>query len=243
MGLEEHFLTTADGTKIYYQKSGAGEPLFLLHGNGGASGYFSNQVPILTQYFTVYVIDSRSHGQSNNASQRLDFPLMAQDLVALMSKENLMKVHLLGFSDGANLALVFTVLYPEKVVSLVLNAGNTLVSGVKWWANLATQFQYWWYQGCAWLNAKYKEKLLVIQLMKGDLGISEDQLHQITCPTLIIVGKHDIVKLRHSKYLARVIPKASFIRMRGEGHRYAKNNPTSFNQEVIRFYQTKKVIK
>ncbi len=242
MKLEEQFLMTADGTQIYYQKSGSGAPLFLLHGNGGAGGYFSYQVPILTQYFTVYVIDSRGHGKSNNTRQQLDFALMAEDLVALMLQEQLVQVHLLGFSDGANLALVFTVLYPEKVASLVLNAGNTLVSGVKWWANLATHFQFGWYQMGAWFNAKYKEKLLVIQLMKGDLGVLESQLHQINCPTLIIVGKHDVIKLRHSKYLTRVIPKASFIRMQGEGHQYAKRNPASFNQEVIQFYQAKQVI-
>lgn len=224
-----------DGTRIYYEKSGTGAPLFLLHGNGDSGGYFSYQVPLFEQYFTVYVIDSRAHGKSNNAQPYLDFPLMAEDLVELMAQEGLAQVTLLGFSDGANLAMVFSILHPEKVRSLILNSGNTYVSGIKWWSNLWTRLQYGWYMLLSLFFPKYKQSVQRIQLMIRDIGVSESQLRQMTFPVLIIVGRKDFVTVRHSKYLARTIPHASFVQMTGETHFYAKQNPESFNQQVLQF--------
>lgn len=240
---ESHYLETKDCTLIYYEKSGQGAPLFLLHGNGGHGGYFSGQIQSFAEYFTVYVIDSRSHGRSTNAREVLDFPLMANDLLELMLHENLEEISILGFSDGANLALVFSILYPERVNALVLNAGNTLVSGIKLWGNLATRVQYIWFRLLSLFQPKYKKNAQVVKLMMHDIGVAESQLDQISCPVLIIVGSRDVVKLSHSKYLARAIKPASFIRMARENHFYAKRNPASFNHEVLVFLKNKQVIK
>lgn len=237
MNKEVFYSQMQDGTQIYYEKSGTGDPLFLLHGNGDSGGYFSYQVPLFERYFTVYVIDSRAHGKSNNTKPYLDFPMMAEDLVELMAQEGLAQVTLLGFSDGANLALVLSILHPEKVRALVLNSGNTFVSGIKFWANLWTYVQYVWFWFLGIFVPKYRQTLQIVELMLHDIGVSESQLHQIACPVLIIVGRRDFVKLRHSKYLARSIPRASFVRMKGENHFYAKQNPESFNQQVLEFLQ------
>ncbi|MHC5268989.1 alpha/beta fold hydrolase [Enterococcus sp. LJL98] len=237
--LRANHLEMQDGTLLYYEKSGAGDPLFLLHGNGGDGRYFSEQVAVFAQRFTVYAIDSRNHGQSTNTQDFLDFPLMAGDLSELMQAEELKKVNLLGFSDGANLALVFTVLYPEKVQALVLNSGNTQVSGIKAWANVFSLCQVLFYRMLAIFQKKYQVKLRVARLMTGAIGVSERQLRQIVCPVLVIVGRHDVVKLRHSKYLARHIPRASFLRMPSGNHFYARTNPQSFNQAVFAFFDKK----
>lgn len=236
--MKANYLEMADGTMLYYEKSGQGAPLFLLHGNGGNGGYFSYQVTAFAKYYTVYVIDSRGHGKSTNSQKMLDFPLMAGDLKELMVVEGLEKVSILGFSDGANLALVFNVLYPNRVQALVLNSGNTFVSGIKIWGNLLTLLQLLWFRLLGLFQKKYQEKRRVVALMLYDIGVSESQLHQMSCPVLVIVGRRDVVKLSHSKYLARSIPHASFIRMPGENHFYAKTNPESFNREVLAFLKT-----
>lgn len=239
---ESHYLKMSDGTLIYYEKYGEGLPLILLHGNGGHGGYFSRQIQPFAAYFTVYLMDSRGHGKSTNASDTLNFHLMALDILELMVHENLANVHLLGFSDGANLALVFATLYPLKVRSLILNAGNTLVSGVKWWANATTFMQYEWFKSLAFCNRKYEKKCQLLQLMMIDTGVLDSQLQQITCPVLILVGSRDVVKLSHSKYLARNIKGSTFLRIPGETHFYAKRNPVSFNQQVLQFFKETHVI-
>ncbi|MCQ4503903.1 alpha/beta hydrolase, partial [Vibrio parahaemolyticus] len=92
--------------------------------------FFSEQVPVFSQFYTVYLIDSRGHGRSTNQANTLSFRLMAEDLYTIMLLEGITKANILGFSDGANLGLVFSSYYPEKVHRLILNSGNTLVKGV-----------------------------------------------------------------------------------------------------------------
>lgn len=55
----------------------------------------------------------------------------AEDLYEFMGELNIAKAHILGFSDGGNIALVFALKYPEKVSSLILNGANLYSGGVK----------------------------------------------------------------------------------------------------------------
>ena len=82
---------------------------------------------------------------------KIDFFLMADDLYAIIQKEHLSKVALLGFSDGANLAMVFCFKYPELVSCLILNSGNTDPKGVRLFARIGSLIQY----AVVWLCAPF----------------------------------------------------------------------------------------
>lgn len=234
---------TTDGSKIFYEITGAGPPIFLLHGNGGSNKYFSKQIPELSRYFKVYAIDSRGHGQSTNNSSTLTFQQMSEDLFSLMEFEKIKQADILGFSDGANLAMVFAVKHPDKVHSLVLNAGNTLDSGVVFPLRVATYLEYMVISFLSLFSQKMKQKKVMIALMMRDIGINSEDLKKITCRTLILVGKYDIIKRSHSLYLARTIPKASFVLIPGQGHLFARKAPSLFNQNILKFLLEKKVSK
>ena len=87
--------------KLYYQVGGSGDALLLLHGNGESSDIFAQQFPFFTKYFTVYALDTRGHGRSELGVKRLTFKQIAQDILALLDKEGIQRIHVLGFSDGA----------------------------------------------------------------------------------------------------------------------------------------------
>jgi pimeloyl-ACP methyl ester carboxylesterase len=53
-----------NGTALFYEKSGAGSPVILLHGNGEDHHIFDALAAKLESGFTVYSVDSRNHGQS-----------------------------------------------------------------------------------------------------------------------------------------------------------------------------------
>ncbi|KAF1298108.1 alpha/beta hydrolase [Enterococcus sp. JM4C] len=235
MNPERHYATMADGSQIYYEKSGQGYPLFLLHGNGGSGKYFSRQVPELEKNFQVFLVDSRGHGQSTNNADSLTFAEMAEDIKTIMHLEQIQIADFLGFSDGANLAMVFSSKYPESVHRLILNAGNTTTNGVRLTFQLASYVQYifLWMLSLFWPQAK--RTLISLSLVLHDIGIQEKDLQQISSPTLILVGKHDIIKLKHSIYLAKAIPKASFVLVPGQGHSFARKNPKRFNHEILKF--------
>lgn len=79
-----------------------------------AAAAFSRQVPVLERYYTVYLVDSRGHGRSTNEASMLNFQLMAEDLNTIMLLEKIDQADFLGFSDGANLALVFASSFPKS---------------------------------------------------------------------------------------------------------------------------------
>ena len=97
MESEKCYAKMQDGSVLYYEKIGKGKPLFLLHGNGGSSAYFANQIAELSQKHQLYFDRQPWAWQINEYPQKIDFFLMANDLYAIIQKEHLSKVALLGF--------------------------------------------------------------------------------------------------------------------------------------------------
>ncbi|GGC81828.1 alpha/beta fold hydrolase [Enterococcus wangshanyuanii] len=235
MKREKRVVLTADYSQIYYEICGTGFPLFLLHGNGGSGKYFEKQLPEFSQHFKVITVDSRGHGHSTNQSSILSFDQMAEDLYLIMKQEHIQQADFVGFSDGANVAMVFTKNYPKAVHRLVLNAGNTTVSGVKPFFRALTELEYLLIRLAAVASEKAKNYLPIIQLMRKNIDVSTNDLRRFTVKTLVIVGKYDVIKRVHSIYLAKNIPNASFVLVPSQGHSFAKKNPDLFNQEVLSF--------
>lgn len=235
MEKQKKILITADNSLIYYEVSGQGTPLFLLHGNGGSGKYFEHQVSEFSREFEVFTVDSRGHGRSTNQSGRLNFEQMADDLYQLMIQEQLTRADFLGFSDGANVAMLFAKKYPDLVHRLVLNAGNTKVSGVFFPIRLLTKIQYLCLKLLAPISEKAKKQLPIIQLLLNNIGITTFDLRRISAKTLVIVGRFDLIKKSHSLYLVKEIPNATFVLIPGQGHSFAKRNPKLFNKEILTF--------
>ena len=62
---------TVNGISLYYETYGSGEPLLLLHGNGGSINAFSNQIPFFEKHFRVIAVDSRLQGKSGGVADSL----------------------------------------------------------------------------------------------------------------------------------------------------------------------------
>lgn len=64
-------------------------------------------------------LDSRAHGRSTNGGEALNFRLMAKDTKEALDALGIGKTSIVGFSDGANLAMAFASRYPHAVNKLV----------------------------------------------------------------------------------------------------------------------------
>ena len=98
-------LAQVNGTTLYYEKTGTGRPLMLVHGNGEDHTIFDEAVAVLRQHYTCYTPDSRGHGQSAPAKD-LHYADMAADAVALIRSLELRDVAFYGFSDGGIVGLL-----------------------------------------------------------------------------------------------------------------------------------------
>ena len=105
--------------KLAYRKLGSGKPLFILHGLFGSADNWQTIGKHLAEYFTVYFIDLRNHGQSPH-SDDWNYEVMAEDLLEIVDDGSLDKVMLMGHSMGGKTAMQFTVRYPENVEKLVV---------------------------------------------------------------------------------------------------------------------------
>lgn len=114
------------GANIFYSEYFPADPqaptLILLHGNGEDHTYFVKQIPAFSPHFRLVLMDTRGQGQSTGGDGELNFSVFAADLLALMDHLQIAKAHLLGFSDGGNLALTFALAHPERVQSLTSTA-------------------------------------------------------------------------------------------------------------------------
>ena len=101
-----------NGIELYYEIYGEGQPLVVLHGNGGSIADFSMHYPyFIENNYKVIAIDSRAQGRSGDSEEELTYMLMASDVNALLDKLNLDSVYIWGHSDGAIIGLILAFYY------------------------------------------------------------------------------------------------------------------------------------
>ena len=113
---------------IYYKESGHGVPILMLHGNAETHMIFDFYEKKLSANYRVILMDSRAHGRSRIKSDNADAEFttadMAKDAAALLDVLRIPSCILFGFSDGANIALEFASLFPERTLSVIAVSGN-----------------------------------------------------------------------------------------------------------------------
>lgn len=111
-----------NGTRIFYEVTGTGEPLVLIPGLGTTHLFFAGAVPVLAQRYQVIGLDLRGVGQSAKPKQAYSMELWADDIAALLDHLKIGRAHILGSSLGGCVALAFADRYLPKTASLVLAA-------------------------------------------------------------------------------------------------------------------------
>lgn len=195
---------TSDGA-LFYEVTGQGQPLLLIHGNGEDHSIFDKAVAVLKDHFRVYALDSRGHGQS--------FPVdvyhyqdMAEDVHQFITGLSLEKPILCGFSDGGILGLLLASQYPDLLGGVIACGVNTRPEEIKPFWLMLFRLMY-----------RFNRSPL-FQLMLTEPDISPDQLARITCPVLITGGSRDMISPKHMEEVTRQIPGAKLHILPGEGH-------------------------
>jgi pimeloyl-ACP methyl ester carboxylesterase len=240
--------------KVYCEIYGEGEPLLLLHGNGGSIENFLLQIPEFSRYYKVIAIDSRAQGRTSDSEKEISYALMASDMAALIDKLNLGSVYVVGWSDGGIIGLELAYAYPDKVKKLVaigtnfsnnnfmaprdhvrMDAKDTLVIRSR---KLAQK-----YKNSLERLSPNPDRIPEIRrklkaLMEKYPNFTVKQLKEISTPTLIVVGDHDIISLDHTVSLFAGIPHAQLFVIPGATHIVPVEQPELFNSVVINFLKT-----
>lgn len=220
--------------ELNFTEFGTGQALILLHGNGEDSCYFKHQIDHFSSCFRVIAIDTRGHGRSPRGTAPFTISQFADDLYYFMLLHNIERAHILGFSDGANIAMVFAIRYPHMVDRLILNGGNLSPVGVKRFVQLPIDlgYQITGFFARRSAEALRNHELLGLMAVGPDIPVSE--LNKLSCKTLIIAGTKDLIKESHTRQIAKAIPRAELKIIPGN-HFIANKNPQAFNAVVDAF--------
>jgi pimeloyl-ACP methyl ester carboxylesterase len=232
-----------DGARIWYAAYGSGLPVILLHGGLGNSCNWGYQIPALvTNGYRAVLIDSRGHGRSTRDAHPYTYELMASDVCAVMDALGLEKAGLVGWSDGACIALILAAQAPERAAGVFFFACNMDPSGTK-------EFEFTPIIGrCLSRHKKDYMELsatpdqfdglsdAVGLMQRTQPNYSADDLAKIGVPVAIVHSEHDeFIKREHAEYLAHSIPNAEFIDLPGVSHFAPLQRPEQFNAAMLAF--------
>ena len=220
--------------KHFFIEKGQGEPLILLHGNGENCGYFKGQIDEFSKWYHVYALDTRGHGRTPRGSKPFTIRQFAEDLLGFMNEHEIGRAHLLGFSDGGNIAMIFALRYPERVNRLILNGANLNAEGVKRTTQIPIEIGYRIAKRFAGKSESAKTNAEMLGLMVNDPNVAPEELAGIQAKTLVIAGTDDMIRSRHTRLIADSIPGAELVFIKGD-HFIAAKHPDEFNRAVLNF--------
>lgn len=221
------------GCDLFFAEKGYGSPLILLHGNGEDHNIFCNQMDFFARKYRVIAPDTRGHGLSPKGDKPFSLYTFADDLKELLDSQNIKKADILGFSDGGNIALIFALKYPEYVNRLILNSANLYPSGLKFGFIFPIRCMY---SFMSLFKKGGNKRRGLFYLMVKEPRIAPSELNALSMPVLVIAGKNDIIKEKHTRLIAASIPGSTMCFLNG-GHSIVKSDSIEFNKEVEKFLE------
>lgn len=219
-----------NGIEMYYEVHGGGGrvPLLLLHGGGSTIGStFGRVLPVLSRSRTVIGAEEQGHGRTTDRDTPFTFDASANDVAALLEYLRVETVDILGFSNGASVALQVAIRHPHLVRKLIFASSMTKRDGA--------HPQLWEFMNQADFSnmpQPLKDAFLEVnpdiqQLktmhdkdaarMRDFRDVPEDLVRSVRAPTLIVLGDQDIVRMEHAVELTQLIPRARLLVLPG-GH-------------------------
>ena len=196
---------TVNGVKIYYEKTGSGRPLVMVHCNSMSHRIFKSAARVLSRQFTVYCPDSRDHGKSEKV-RTLHYEDMAEDMIQFIKQLGLEKPVFYGFSDGGIIGLILAARCPDLLSALIVSGASLNPDSTK---DLPMRFFRFW---------SHIDRSDKMQIMMREPDISDDLLKSIRVPTFVTAGEKDVIKFSHTQHIAQTIPGAEMIIFPKMGH-------------------------
>jgi pimeloyl-ACP methyl ester carboxylesterase len=206
---------TVNGMQMYYEVSGTGDPLVVLHGAYMNIQTMGAIIPELAKTHRVYAVELQGHGRTTDIDRPITYPSMADDVAAFMDAVRLPKADVFGYSMGAAVGLQLAIRHPAKV--------NKLVA-----ASVSYDLKGWQPEFTAMIPQMTVEMILgmpfaadyrklapnpdgfpalvrkLIALEKEPMAW-EAQVKAMKTPVLIIAGDADVVTLEHTVALFKLL--------------------------------------
>jgi pimeloyl-ACP methyl ester carboxylesterase len=257
-------IAAVNGTKLYYEVAGSGDPVVLVHAFTLDTRMWDGQFEVLARDFRVIRYDARGFGKSAPPVPGEPYS-NAEDLAALLDRLDARRAHVVGLSMGGRFALDYAVTYPDGLRSLVVIDG--VIGGWQWsreWLAAyapiveagrrrdAAQAKSLWLGLPLFAPARRQPEVDArLKVMVGDYSgwhfVNQNperavsppavgRLGAIRAPTLVVVGELDLPDFqRMAERLEREIPGARRATIAGAGHMANMEAPETVNKALGAF--------
>jgi pimeloyl-ACP methyl ester carboxylesterase len=250
-----------NGAQIYYNaygENGPGRaPIVLIHGSTIDSHTdWDSIAPELARHYKVFTPDCRGHGRSNNPKMSYSFQELAEDVVGFVHAMGYERAHIIGHSNGGNVALVTLMEHPEIVQTCIPQAANAYVTrylierepkvfdpdrvareSPKWRDEMIEL-----HVGVgAGLSRPYWREMLWLTMKEiiSEPNYSPTELARVEKPTFVIMGADDTVNApdEHAQYIANNIPNAELWIPEKTGHNVHLERREEWLAKVLDFLE------
>jgi pimeloyl-ACP methyl ester carboxylesterase len=254
---------SVDGVRLYYNETGSGAPLLLIHGLGSSGRDWAEQVDHFAGEYRVLRVDLRGHGRSERGEGPYHMARFAREVAVLLRKRGAVPAHVVGLSMGGMVALQLGADAPGLVRSLVV--ANSVAD-----AELRTWHDVWFYlsrrTAVQVLGMRRVGQILARRLFvkpgqedlrrefvrrwaKNDkqaylwsvdaiMGWSVwDRLSSIAAPTLLLAAEHDYSPVAEKIRMAAQMPHADLTVIEEARHALPVERPDAFNAAVETFLE------
>jgi len=223
---------------LAYEEIGSGAPVLLIHGFAGtARVHFAPLIAALAPEYRVLAPDLSGHGRSAAIPRQVDARLHhhdAADLLALLDQLGLNgtnAVNLIGYSDGAETAIILAALLGERARSMTIWGASGRVppapivalyadpeARIRSWPTLRAELDGLHGPGAA-LPMLTRWAAAMEDLRANGGNINDEEAARVACPTLVIAGDHDPFNpLVATQALVTRMPHARLVTLPGAGH-------------------------
>jgi pimeloyl-ACP methyl ester carboxylesterase len=219
-----------NGIRLYYEIYGEGQPLLLLHGNGGSIGGKASEIAVFSKKYKVIAVDSRCHGKSGCMAGDLNYEMMAADINELLTQLKIDSCFIWGHSDGGILGLIMAFQYPDKVKKLVTTGANVTPDTSAIFPQLVALEKMY-----PMIPDTIQQKHLKLMVFNPNISFAE--LKKIKCPVLIMAGDRDAIREEHTIKIYQSIPNAQLCIVPGATHFFSGEKPVLFMMLVNDFFE------
>jgi pimeloyl-ACP methyl ester carboxylesterase len=204
-----------NGMQMYYEVSGEGDPLVVLHGAYMNIPTMGAIIPKLAETHQVYALEFQGHGRTTDIDRPITYQNLADDVAVFMDAVGIEKADVFGYSMGADAALQVAIRHPEKVDKLVVASGAYDAEGwqpefkafipkmtVEMFVEMPFAEDYRELAADPDGFPALVEKLIALE--KEPMAWEAD-VKALQTPVLIITGDADVATLEHSVAMFRLL--------------------------------------
>ena len=231
------------GHQIYsYEWENDGEAVVLLHGGlSKTSSWDYIMVPPLEDEFHVFAYDRTAHGFTGDQPGSLHFDFQTLEAIAYLEDVVKEPAHLIGWSDGGNIALKVAIARPDLVKSIVAIGANYHFSGVMQAfgepeVSEDDQAEYNLISPDA-PHTLLEKTIRMHAIWKSEPTLTLEDIATIQCPVLVLVGDDDVIAHSHTISLFEALPLGQLAVIPGTSHIVVKEKPGLMNAVIVQFLE------